>query len=71
MGDPQFLGFEATVMKLVRAEGLEPSRALRPNGFSYPFYGFRRPCILAAGFGVWTIPSPCPGCVSGFQVLPV
>jgi hypothetical protein len=30
------LGFEARAKKLVRAEGLEPSRALRPNGFSYP-----------------------------------
>ena len=31
-----------------RAEGLEPSRALRPNGFSAP--------LLSSGwFGVWTI----------------
>jgi hypothetical protein len=56
--------------KLVRAEGLEPSRALRPNGFSYPSTAFAAPAVLP-GFGVWTIPSPCPGYVSGFQVLPV
>jgi hypothetical protein len=60
---------EASV-KLVRAEGLEPSRALRPNGFSYPSTAFAAPAVLP-GFGVWTIPSPCPGYVSGFQVLPV
>jgi len=46
--------------KMVRAEGLEPSRALRPNGFSYHF-GFRR---RHPAFVVWTIPSP-------FQALPV
>jgi len=56
--------------KLVRAEGLEPSRALRPNGFSYPSTAFAAPAVLP-GFGVWTIPSPCPGNVSSFQVLPV
>lgn len=44
---------------LVRAEGLEPSRTLRSNGFSC-HYGFRRPRLIAARFGVWTIPSPCP-----------
>ena len=47
--------------KLVRAEGLEPSRALRPNGFSYPSTAFAAPAFLPQGFGVWTIPSPCPG----------
>ena len=46
--------------ELVRAEGLEPSRALRPNGFSCHF-GFRRRHMA---FVVWTIPSP-------FQALPV
>ena len=50
--------------KLVRAEGLEPSRTLRSNGFSC-HYGFRRPRLIAARFGVWTIPSPCPKSVSG------
>lgn len=34
-------------------------------------HGFRRPCSPAAGFGVWTIPSPCPDLVPGGQVLPV
>jgi len=29
------------------------------------------PLLFAAGFGVWTIPSPCPEFDSGFQVLPV
>jgi len=28
--------FPAREIKMVRAEGLEPSRGLRPNGFSYP-----------------------------------
>src|SRR5260370_18266649 len=70
-GDPQAFRLRSEGKgELVRAEGLEPSRALRPNGFSYP-YGFRRPCCLAPGFGAWTIPSPCPGYASGCQVLPV
>ena len=55
---------EGTV-KLVRAEGLEPSRTLRSNGFSYPSTAFAAPAILAAGFGVWTIPSPCPDLAPG------
>ena len=39
---------------MVRAVGLEPTQALRPNGFSYLF-GFRRRHLA---FVVWTIPSP-------------
>ena len=39
---------------VVRAVGLEPTQALRPNGFSYHF-GFRRRRLA---FVVWTIPSP-------------
>ena len=31
------------LVKVVRAEGLEPSRGLRPNGFSYPLRSLRRP----------------------------
>jgi hypothetical protein len=56
--------------KLVRAEGLEPSRALRPNGFSYPATAFAAPANLAAGFGVWTIPSPCPDLAPGVRCCP-
>src|SRR6185503_16545268 len=41
---------EASV-KLVRAEGLEPSRALRPNGFSYPSTAFAAPALLSQGLG--------------------
>jgi hypothetical protein len=70
-GDPQSFGFEArTKVKLVRAEGLEPSRALRPNGFSYPATAFAAPANLAAGFGVWTIPSPCPDLAPGVRWCP-
>jgi hypothetical protein len=36
---------------LVRAEGLEPSRALRPNGFSYPSTAFAAPAVLPQGLG--------------------
>jgi hypothetical protein len=57
----------------VRAVGLEPSQALQPNGFSYPATAFaarsgafRR----ESGFGVWTIPSPCPGSAPGFRCCP-
>ena len=41
---------------VVRAEGLEPSRTLRSNGFSYPLR--LSPPLLLRPFGVWTIPSP-------------
>jgi hypothetical protein len=64
----RLFGFEAS--GLVRAEGLEPSRALRPNGFSYPSTAFAAPARLAAGFGVWTIPSPCPGCAPVVRCCP-
>src|SRR6185503_10190171 len=37
--------------KLVRAEGLESSRALRPNGFSYPSTAFAAPAVLPQGLG--------------------
>ena len=37
--------------ELVRAEGLEPSRALRPNGFSYPSTAFAAPAVLQQGLG--------------------
>ena len=60
-GDPQtFRLRSAGKGKLVRAEGLEPSRTLRSNGFSYPATAFAAPAVLP-GFGVWTIPSPCLG----------
>ena len=61
---------EATAKgKLVRAEGLEPSRALRPNGFSYPSTAFAAPAS-SAGFGVWTIPSPCPDLAPSLRCCP-
>ena len=47
------------VLILVRVAGLEPARALQPNGFSYHF-DFRRLTSLACSFVVWTIPSPYP-----------
>jgi len=55
--------------KLVRAEGLEPSRTLRSNGFSYPATAFAAPAVLP-GFGVWTIPSPCPDLAPGVGCCP-
>src|SRR6266545_4682687 len=55
--------------KLVRAEGLEPSRTLRSNGFSYPATAFAAPAVLP-GFGVWTIPSPCPDLAPGVRCCP-
>jgi hypothetical protein len=55
---------------VVRAEGLEPSRTLRFNGFSY-LYGFRRPWLFGPRFGVLDYPFTIPGYVPGFQVLPV
>lgn len=48
---------------VVRAEGLEPSRGLRPNGFSYhlrlsPPRRKSASKERSGGFVVWTIPSP-------------
>jgi len=40
--------------ELVRAEGLEPSRALRPNGFSYPSTAFAAPAVCR----VWGLDYP-------------
>ncbi len=55
----------------MRAEGLEPSRTLRSNGFSYPSTAF----AAARRFrnGVWGLDYPftVPGFGSGCQVLPV
>ena len=55
---------------VVRAEGLEPSRALRPNGFSYPTTAFAAPAVFG---GVWGLDYPftVSGYGSGCQVLPV
>jgi len=55
---------------LVRAEGLEPSRTLRSNGFSYPPRLSPPPTAFAMGFGVWTIPSPCPELAPGVRYCP-
>ena len=57
-------------VKLVRAEGLEPSRTLRSNGFSYLLRLSPPPTAFAMGFGVWTIPSPCPDLAPGVRCCP-
>src|SRR5260370_40524501 len=47
-GGPQFIRLRSSgKASMVRAEGLEPSRALRPNGFSYPSTAFAAPAVLA------------------------
>ena len=56
--------------KLVRAEGLEPSRTLRSNGFSYPSTAFAAPADFGRVWGLdypFTVSGFGPGC----QVLPV
>lgn len=70
-GDPQSFRFRSEGNgKLVRAEGLEPSRALRPNGFSCPL---RLSPPLLSCRRVWGLDYPftVPGFGSGCQVLPV
>ena len=48
----RLFGFEARAKgDLVRAGGLEPPRALRPNGFSYPSTAFAAPAVLQQGLG--------------------
>ena len=48
----RLFGFEARAkVDLVRAGGLEPPRALRPNGFSYPSTAFAAPAVLQQGLG--------------------
>jgi hypothetical protein len=58
-------------MYMVRAEGLEPSRTLWSNGFSYPLR--LSPPPTAFRNGVWGLDYPftAPGFGSGCQVLPV
>src|SRR6266852_4398996 len=52
-GDPQSFRLRSEGKgKLVRAEGLEPSRALRPNGFSYPSTAFAALGCLARVWGL-------------------
>jgi hypothetical protein len=58
---------------VVRAEGLEPSRALRPNGFSYQLR-LSPPSLPStrrhpARFVVWTIPSPWPSAVGAARLV--
>src|SRR5260370_29316595 len=48
----RLFGFEARQEDLVRAEGLEPSRDLRPNGFSYPSTTFAAPAVQGLGSGL-------------------
>ena len=52
-GDPQAFRLRSARAKvdLVRAGGLEPPRALRPNGFSYPSTAFAAPAVLQQGLG--------------------
>ena len=50
-------------------------RDLNPHGPCGPtdflaLYGFRRPRLIAARFGVWTIPSPCPELAPGVRCCP-
>jgi len=52
----------------VRAEGLEPSRTLRSNGFSYPATAFAAPAVRVWGLDY---PFTVPGFGSESQVLPV
>src|SRR6476646_4433864 len=48
----RLFGFEARAKgELVRAEGLEPSRTLRSNGFSYPATAFAAFAIVWRGLG--------------------
>src|ERR1035437_6095616 len=52
-GDPQAFRLRSARAKgeLVRAGGLDPPRALRPNGFSYPSTAFAAPAVLQQGLG--------------------
>src|SRR4051812_17494247 len=56
--------------KLVRAEGLEPSRTLRSNGFSCPSTAFAAPAFCRRVWGL-DYPFTMSGFGSGCQVLPV
>jgi hypothetical protein len=61
---------QKTLETVVRAEGLEPSRTLRSNGFSYPATAF----AAAHRFrnGVWSLDFPftMPRTVPGFRCCP-
>ncbi len=65
-GDPQAFRLRSAGQGRAGAGGgTRTPTGLAAQRIFVPVYGFRRPCCLAAGFGVWTIPSPCP------DVLPV
>jgi hypothetical protein len=57
-------------MYMVRAEGLEPSRTLRSNGFSYLLRLSPPPLHDSKVWGL-DYPFTVPGFGSGCQVLPV
>ena len=63
-------GFERAKVKLVRAEGLEPSLSLRKNGFSYPATTFAALGHFCQGLGSGLSLHPT-GFDSGNQVPPV
>jgi hypothetical protein len=66
----RLFGFEATATESwCGRKDLNPHGPCGPTDF-LARYGFRRPCILAAGFGVWTIPSPCPDLAPGVGCCP-
>ena len=71
-GDPQSFRLRSEGKgELVRAEGLEPSRALRPNGFSCPSTAFAAPAFLPQGLGSGLSLHHVPDTFPVFQVLPV
>src|SRR6266849_9572074 len=55
---------------LVRAEGLEPSRTLRSNGFSYPATAFAATHRFRNGVWGLDYPFTVPGLVPGVRCCP-
>ena len=57
---------------MVRAEGLEPSRALRPNGLSYPSTAFAALGNFAKVWGLdypFTVSRTVPGCLGAARLV--
>jgi hypothetical protein len=68
---PRSLDFDARgKVKLVRAEGLEPSRTLRSNGFSYPATAFAAAHRFRSGVWGLDYPFTVPEFGSGVRCCP-
>ena len=69
-GDPQSFSFEARAKRSwCGRRDLNPHRPCGPTDFR-THLRLSPPLLSSAGFGVWTIPSPCPDFAPGVRCCP-